>query len=146
MPFYGIYDMLDEGRVHNPVMHTWVLEPLVFKARREDAPERYRDASPVYRIHPDAPPFLIIHGSADSLAPVADARTFAERLRETSDAPVVYAELRGAQHAFDFMPSPRTAPMIEAIERFLHTLRRQSVQTGDEYATTASPTRARTNT
>jgi acetyl esterase/lipase len=137
VPFYGIYDMLDEGRVHNPVMHTWVLEPLVFKARREDVPERYRDASPVYRVHPDAPPFLIIHGSGDSLAPVADARSFAERLRETSNAPVVYAELRGAQHAFDFMPSPRTAPMIEAIERFLHTLRHQATETGEEYAATA---------
>jgi acetyl esterase/lipase len=146
VPFYGIYDMLDEDRVHNPVMHTWVLEPLVFKARREDAPERYRDASPLYRIHPDAPPFLIIHGSADSLAPVADARRFAERLRGTSHAPVVYAELRGAQHAFDFMPSPRTAPVVEAIERFLHTLRRQPAQSGEEYATTASPTPARTNT
>src|SRR3954451_15597764 len=146
VPFYGVYDMLDEQRIHNEVLHTWVLEPLVFKARRDDAPAAYRDASPSYRVHAGAPPFLVIHGSADSLVPVADARGFVERLTEASDAPVIYAELAGAQHAFDFMPSPRTAPMVEAIERFLHTIRRQATQTGDEYATTASPTRARTNT
>jgi acetyl esterase/lipase len=146
VPFYGVYDMLDEERIHNEVLHTWVLEPLVFKARRDDAPAAYRDASPSYRVNANAPPFLVIHGSADSLVPVADARGFVERLTEASDAPVIYAELAGAQHAFDFMPSPRTAPMVEAIERFLHTIRRQATQTGDEYATTASPTRARTNT
>jgi acetyl esterase/lipase len=115
--------MLDEARIHLPLLHSWVLEPLVFKARREDVPERYRDASPVHRIHAGAPPFLVVHGNSDSLVPVADARRFAERLRATSRAPVVYAELRGGQHAFDFMPSPRTAPMVEAIERFLHTVR-----------------------
>src|SRR3954452_16094822 len=146
VPFYGVYDMLDEERIHNEVLHTWVLEPLVFKARRDDASAAYRDASPSYRVHAGAPPFLVIHGSADSLVPVADARGFVERLTEASDAPVIYAELAGAQHAFDFMPSPRTAPMVEAIERFLHAIRRQATQTGDEYATTASPTRARTNT
>jgi acetyl esterase/lipase len=146
VPFYGVYDMLDDERIHLPLLHSWVLEPLVFKARREDVPERFRDASPTFRVHAGAPPFLVIHGRADSLVPVADARRFVERLREASDAPVVYAELRGAQHAFDFVPSARTAPMVESIERFLHTLRRQATQTGDEYATTASPTRARTNT
>jgi acetyl esterase/lipase len=130
VPFYGVYDMLDEERIHLPLLHSWVLEPLVFKARREDVPERYRDASPVHRIHAGAPPFLVVHGNSDSLVPVADARRFAERLRATSHAPVVYAELRGGQHAFDFIPSPRTAPMVEAIERFLHTVRLRAGELG----------------
>jgi acetyl esterase/lipase len=147
VPFYGVYDMVDEDGIHLPLLHSWVLEPLVFKARRDDDPDAYRAASPVHRVHAGAPPFLVIHGSADSLVPVADARRFVERLRGASDAPVIYAELRGGQHAFDFVPSPRTAPMVEAIERFLHTVRQGALtQTGEEYATAAPATRARTNT
>ena len=34
-------------------------------------------------------------------------------------APVVYAEVPGAQHAFDIFPSLRTAHVIRAIERFV---------------------------
>jgi beta-glucosidase len=41
------------------------------------------------------------------------------RLREADAEPVVYAELPGAQHAFDIFPSLRTAHVIRAIERFV---------------------------
>lgn len=122
VPFYGVYDMLDEDAVHIPILH-WVLERYVFKAFRADDPDAFRRASPTYRVHPGAPPFLVVHGDADSLVAVEDARRFVERLREATDSPVLYAEMRGGQHAFDIIPSFRTAPVIEAIERFLHTVR-----------------------
>ena len=122
IPFYGVYDMLDEDAMHIPILH-WVLERYVFKAFRDDDPDAFREASPTHRVHPDAPPFLVIHGDADSLVAVEDARRFVERLRDATDAPVLYAEMRGGQHAFDIIPSFRTAPVIEAIERFLHTVR-----------------------
>lgn len=41
------------------------------------------------------------HGDLDPLVPVADARHFADSLRRTSASPVVYAELRDGNHAFD---------------------------------------------
>ncbi len=119
VPFYGVYDMVDEDGIHAPAMHDVILAPLVFRARRQHAPERYRAASPRFRVHKDAPPFLVLHGSRDSLVPVADARRFVEELREASDQPVLYGEMVGGQHAFDVIPSWRTAPVIEAIERFL---------------------------
>ncbi|MGH3393021.1 MAG: alpha/beta hydrolase fold domain-containing protein, partial [Actinomadura sp.] len=37
---------------------------------------------------------LTVHGTADSLLPVDGARRFVARLREVSEAPVVYAELK----------------------------------------------------
>jgi acetyl esterase/lipase len=52
-------------------------------------------------VHADAPPFFILHGDCDTLAPVDDARIFTEQLRSKSKQPVLYAELPGAQHAFD---------------------------------------------
>lgn len=50
----------------------------------------------------------VIHGTNDTMAPAAEARLLVERLRETPKRTVVYAELPGAQHAFDFLPSIRT--------------------------------------
>ena len=122
IPFYGVYDMLDEDAIHIPALQ-WILERYVFKAFRDDHPEVFRQGSPTYRVHADAPPFLVVHGDADSLVPVEDARRFVQRLRDATDSPVLYAEMHGGQHAFDLIPSLRTAPMIEAIERFLHTVR-----------------------
>ena len=48
-----------------------------------------------------------------------EARHFVEKLRATANEPVVYAELPGAQHAFDVFPSVRTAHIIRAIERYV---------------------------
>jgi acetyl esterase/lipase len=80
-------------------------------------------------VHAGAPPFLILHGSRDSLVPVADAHVFVEALRGVSRQPVLYGEMVGGQHAFDVIPSWRTAPVIEAIERFLTTIYAQQKQT-----------------
>jgi acetyl esterase/lipase len=119
VPFYGVYDMVDEDSIQAPALHDVILAPLVFRARRQHAPERYRAASPRFRIHKDAPPFLVLHGSRDSLVPVQDARRFVEELRDVSEQPVLYGEMVGGQHAFDVIPSWRTVPVIEAIERLL---------------------------
>ena len=74
-------------------------------------------------VGPDAPPFMIVHGTNDGLAPVEQARSFAAMLRAVSRQPVVYAELPRAQHAFDLFHSVRTRRTVEAIERFLAVVR-----------------------
>jgi acetyl esterase/lipase len=73
---------------------------------------------PAREITPDAPPFLVIHGSQDTLVRREDARGFAERLRALSRQPVVYAELPGTNHNFDFFPSLRLQAVGDAIARF----------------------------
>lgn len=129
VPFYGVYDLLDEDSVHLPLLHE-LLERYVFKASRDDNAERLRQASPLHRVHADAPPFLVVHGEHDSLVPIEDARRFVERLREVSSAPVEFAQMQGGQHAFDVIPSWRTIPAIEAIERFLAGVRVRAVREG----------------
>ncbi|PJE19721.1 MAG: esterase, partial [Mycobacterium sp.] len=64
-------------------------------------------------------PFFVLHGTDDSLIPVAEAREFVEELRSVSKAPVAYAELPNAQHAFDIFGSPRANKAAEAVARFL---------------------------
>ena len=49
---------------------------------------------------------------------VEDARRFVQRLRRSSSNPVVYAELPGAQHAFDLFHSIRFETVVDAIEDF----------------------------
>ncbi len=123
VPFYGIYDFTDGGIFGgNPEIFTKFLEPIVMQAFLADEPEKFEAVSPVFHVRSDAPPFFVIHGDKDTLAPVEDARTFVERLREVSDEPVLYAEMQGAQHAFEVFPSARTARVIEGVERFLSTL------------------------
>jgi acetyl esterase/lipase len=75
-------------------------------------------SSPVAYVGSDAPPFFVVHGDLDAMAPVQSARLLVERLRSTSSNPVVYAELSGAQHTFDLFRSLRFETVVDGIEAF----------------------------
>ena len=81
--------------------------------------------TPLAYVRSDAPPFFVIHGENDTYTPPKRARALVERLRETSDNPVVYAELPGAQHSFDLFRSVRFETVIDAIEMFAAGVRSQ---------------------
>jgi acetyl esterase/lipase len=117
--FYGVYDFLDRhGHWPHGGMQR-LLERHVMKARRTDARDAFEKASPIDRVHAGAPPFLLVHGERDTLVPVAEARRFFEALRVVSRSPVAYAEIAGAQHAFEIFPSLRTANVLDGVTRFL---------------------------
>ena len=118
LSFYGVYDFTDRhGTWPNPGLSR-LLERQVMKLRLKDAPQAFEDASPIANLHANAPPFLVVHGDCDSLVPVAQARHFVEAFRDIAGAPVAYAEVPGAQHAFEVFPSVRTLHLLRAIERF----------------------------
>jgi acetyl esterase/lipase len=122
VPFYGLYDLTNANGYYYAGLRDWVLEKVVLKRRWADDPELFRSASPSFRVHADAPPFLVIHGERDTLVPVADARDFVARLGAVSNQPVRYIELPAAEHAFDLWPSERTAGIAEGIGRFLEAV------------------------
>lgn len=124
VPFYAIYDLVDAQHRHAPGFAETLLEPLVLKAFRADAPQVFADASPITHVRADAPPFFVIHGDRDSMAPLADAREFVAALRAVSTQPVLYAELHGAQHSFDVFVSPRSLPVVEGVAEFLESVAR----------------------
>ncbi|HEY3142460.1 MAG TPA: alpha/beta hydrolase [Acidimicrobiales bacterium] len=133
VPFYGAYDMTNRLGTARPQSFRKLLEPLVIKAFLEDDPAPFSAASPVDHVHPAAPPFLVLHGDRDVITPVDDARLFVQALRDVSQQPVLYAELSGAQHAFDIFPSVRTAAAVEAVEQFLSAIwRRHQAAVGGE--------------
>jgi acetyl esterase/lipase len=119
VPIYGVYDFM--SRLGTNRLPFWYrrLERQIMKVFRDEEPEKFRRASPIDQIHPEAPPFFVIHGDRDTLAPVEEARYFANQLRDISIEPVIYAELGGAQHAFDLFCSPRTSHMLVAVLKFL---------------------------
>jgi acetyl esterase/lipase len=87
-------------------------------------------SSPLDFVTTNAPPCFIAHGDQDTLVVVEDARAFVEQLRAASPNPVVYAELPGAQHGFDFFRSRRLETVIDAIEAFAaHVKSRQRAAT-----------------
>ena len=119
--FYGVFDLTNRlgTRIGG---YREMLERVVMKQRYDERPELFRRASPIDRVHANAPTFCVIHGTRDTMTPVEDARHFIEKLREVSVKPALYIEMQGAEHAFDTFPSVRTVPVIEAIERFLDSL------------------------
>ncbi|MBX9243628.1 alpha/beta hydrolase [Actinotalea ferrariae] len=78
-----------------------------------------RTWSPTDAVAPGAPPFFVAHGARDTLVVAADQRRFVERLRAVSRAPVVLAELPGAQHGFDLLRSFRFEAVVDGVEVFL---------------------------
>ena len=84
------------------------LERVVVKRSQRRHPEVFEQASPCSRCRPDAPPFLVVHGTEDGLIPVGEAQEFVERLRAVSDDAVNYVELPGAGHGFDLTDGART--------------------------------------
>jgi acetyl esterase/lipase len=118
VPLYGRYDWFTAKGPGRPEFIAF-LQKFVVKKRFGENRQIYLDASPITRVRPDAPPFFVLHGTDDSIIPVGEGRAFAEAMREVSTAPVAYAEMPHAQHAFDFYGSPRAHYTAAAVERFL---------------------------
>jgi acetyl esterase/lipase len=116
--FYGVYDF-DNRLGLRTAAETKFLERNVVKRSQADAPQVYEHASPLARVGEHAPPFMVVQGTSDNLVPPSESRAFVDALRQTSRAPVVYAEIPRGHHAFDAVPSVRTAGVIAGVEQFL---------------------------
>ena len=113
---YGIYDLTsDDG---SGTLDELLAETIMPTALVQDA-HPYVAASPAARVHPGAPPFMVLHGTGDAIVVPAQSRAFVARLRAVSRAPVVHAELAHAQHGFDLVPTARTLATVRAIAAFL---------------------------
>ena len=122
VPFYGVYDFTNRDGTGLASMES-MLTRLVFKTTLADGRDDWERASTMSWVGPDAPPFFVIHGSNDTLVPVEQARSFVAMLRAESKNPVAFAELPGAQHAFEVFDSPRTLFTAGAVHRFLEAVR-----------------------
>ena len=123
---YGQYDWNDRSSDERERFMGF-LERAVVRRSQARHPELFRAASPIERVQPDAPPFLVVHGSDDGLIPATEARQFVERLRSLSASIVAYVELPGAGHGFDLTDGVRTAAVNAGIGRFLQQVHEDRV-------------------
>lgn len=89
--------------------------------RPQDVPEKYAQFSPMFHVHPDSPPTLLVQGEDDLITPVTTTRALALKLQGLK-VPVVLDILPQTDHGFDLL-FPQVSPPAQAalwdIERFL---------------------------
>jgi acetyl esterase/lipase len=132
VPLYGVHDFsVDEHGLFA------LLEGKVIGTTHVDDADTWRQASPLHRAGPHAPPFLVVHGSTDTIVSVGQSRRFVRELRRVSAEPVLYAELPHAQHGFDSFPTARTAHTVRAVHRFLTAVHDRYRGDADRFLTAA---------
>jgi len=119
VPFYGVYDFLDRYDVRVSMSMADLIGEKVLQCSKEENPELWDEGSPLSNVNADAPPMYVIQGTHDSLVWVEEARVFVSALQAVATAPVVYAELPGAQHAFEIFHSVRTEHVVNSVADFL---------------------------
>jgi acetyl esterase/lipase len=115
-----------------------LLEFEVMKTDPTASRPAYEAASPLYRLRADAPPFMVLHGTKDSLVAVNVARAFVAAFRKTATAPIAYVEFPWAQHLFDLLCSPRATATARGVATFLDALV-ASKPTGDPATRSPGP-------
>jgi acetyl esterase/lipase len=113
---YGIYDLTEDDG--SGTLDLLLARTMMPGTLTNDA-DVWLEASPAHRVHPDAPPFFVLHGTGDAIVVPEQSRAFVRALRAVSACPVAYAELPHAQHGFDVLPTPRTLLVVRAVEAFL---------------------------
>ncbi len=82
--------------------------------------------SPLYNVRPDMPPFLLIHGTADTLVPFEQSERLCERMHEAGASCELYA-VKGGGHGIRWWEHTHSMTsykkkMVEWLEQILSTL------------------------
>ncbi len=117
--FYGVYDLLDRHEIRAGMSMEDILADKVMGCSKSENPELWDECSPLSHVSSEAPPMYVVQGSHDSLVWVEEARLFVSSLQAVASAPVAYAELPGAQHAFEIFHSVRTDEVVNSVADFL---------------------------
>jgi acetyl esterase/lipase len=119
LPIYGRYDFLNRHHILPGDGLEPFLTSKVMPGSITQCPALWELASPESQVHKNAPPFLIVHGSADTMIPAAETRAFVSALKQSSTQAVDYLELPGAEHGFDMLSASWALPTLQALGRFL---------------------------
>ncbi|KAJ0408109.1 hypothetical protein P43SY_002079 [Pythium insidiosum] len=139
---YGVHDVKDR---HGLYYHKdkgpgflRFMELIVMQRRLNESDHDYELASPISWLMEDklahvkpstqvVPPFLLTHGTHDTLVPFDDSRIFFEKLQQyrqrtrqqVGGVDDIFLELPGAHHAFNYLMSPRSLAFGDAVCLFL---------------------------
>ncbi|MBM3852459.1 MAG: hypothetical protein FJ399_04815 [Verrucomicrobia bacterium] len=100
-------------------------ESTLFAGPAETLEERKRLGSPITHVSPQAPPFLVIHGTADGVVPFSQAEALVAALKRAG-ASVTFMPIEGAGHGVFVEHAATTKPAME--EFFDRHLKRGSAR------------------
>lgn len=87
------------------------LVPQFLGGRINEIPETFAAASPVTRVHPGAPPFLLFHGTRDTLVPIDHSEDFAAALAG-EEVPVTLERQPWRGHILAFLTVGSVLPEV----------------------------------
>lgn len=93
-------------------------EELFLGGTAAERPETARAASPVHQVRTDAPPFLLLHGSADVLVPTRQSARLHDALTEAG-ASSTFEVVDGYGHMFPGMPDDEVEAYVDRTAQFL---------------------------
>ena len=127
VPIYGPMDLSNRHGRWGPDFR-WFMRWFVIK--QPFGHRAWAEASPIARIGPNAPPFFVVHGTADSLVPVQESRDFVQAMRESGHS-CDFVEIPGGQHALDVFQSRKGVVAASGITRWLqHRLQLADAEDG----------------
>jgi len=116
---YGPTDFTRDPQTAQP----WQLDLVanLLGGTADEQPRRYQEASPASYARADGPPVLILHGTADPIVPIDQARAFRDALQGVGQ-PCQYIEVPDAGHFWGSVwTSPEVQQHREAVLEFLAT-------------------------
>ena len=112
---YGPVDLTTEYSQHQPLVTSFLAHSY------NEAPELYKEASPIQYVNKNSPPTMIIHGTSDDLVPVSQSDLLKARL-DSLGVPNVYYRVPFWPHAMDVVKRVNDftqAKMIDFFERYV---------------------------
>lgn len=109
--FYGWSDLTD------PTVRDPYWNEAFFGKKYADAPDLYKEASPITHVSKQSPATMLLQGTIDAIVPMSQSVKLAAKL-EANNVPYIYAPFEGQFHAFDFFQGT-TARAAYLIEKFL---------------------------
>jgi acetyl esterase/lipase len=93
---YGPIDLTTEYAINQPLVTAFIARSYA------EAPELYREASPLTYLDPNDPPTMILHGTSDELVPISQSDTLKARLDQLG-IPNVYYRVPLWPHTMDIV-------------------------------------------
>jgi acetyl esterase/lipase len=108
---YGPTDLTTEYARNHPLVTSFLAHSYA------EAPELYKDASPVTYLDKNDPPTLILHGTSDNLVPVSQAKLLKHRL-DSLGVPAVLCTMPLWPHTMDIVKRVNDYSQVMMLEFF----------------------------
>ena len=128
VPIYAVYNFIDSFNKENLYPAKSKLLNIVCGGSPNNKTERYKKITPANWISENSPPFLIIHGEADTLVSVEETKKFWKELKFKNVSSSGYLSLPLVEHGFDVFPTLTAQSINQLIEQYLKMIHENYIE------------------